>query len=67
MTPPKKTIFAALSLLAFETIFHQEVLAMNCDLGQKQCLDVLSSTPATLPKCYCTNVCRERPEQLAIT
>ena len=39
----------------------------RCPDTSGQCLHVFTHRPASLPKCYCTDLCADRPERLGLT
>ena len=59
----KCLIFWALSILIFGTSVS---LAVDCGINDRntRCLDVYSSHPADLPKCYCTDLCEQSLDYL---
>jgi len=55
-------LYSATSLALSTLIFGASISwAVDCGINDRntKCLDVFSSNPADLPKCYCTNLCEQ--------
>jgi len=55
------------SLILFYLFYHLSIsFAVDCGINDRntRCLDVFSSEPANLPKCYCTDLCENSLDDL---